>query len=565
MRFFRDAPRVAVLLVVLASSTSATTIDVPGDFATIGEAITSAVSGDTVLVHPGTYTGPDNRGLDFEGKSVVLLAAGGADDTVIDCEDADRGVHFHTGEDPTAQLVGFTIRNGHAERGGAVYCESAAPSIEDCVFESNVADEAGGGLACADAEPVVTDCQFIWNAVTTSGFGFGGGGMHCLSCSPSITGCEFAENGATSGGGLYCIYSSAPNVTDCVFKENLASLYHGGGMFCYATSDPVVTDCMFVLNDAERNGGGIYCEHSSPRLTGCMFQGNEVLDPLNNFGGGAVSLVESAPEIEDCDFDGNYAFRGGGVCCRDGSCPSILDCRFIANTATAGAGIYCVEDSRPLVHGVFFESGVATSGGAIYADNGDPTVAGCVFVGNEATGTGTSHGGGAVHLFHASSTISDCAFVENLAWRGGAIHLRETASASLLNSTLSGNSGIEGSGVYCRTSSVTVGNSIISFGVGASIECLSPFGVGVSCTDVFGNSGGDWVGCISGFAGVSGNVSADPLFCGGGDIWEAYTLREDSPCTSGNSPCGQMGKWGVGCPATLVEEATWGSLKALYR
>jgi hypothetical protein len=32
-----------------------------------------------------------------------------------------------------------------------------------------------------------------------------------------------------------------------------------------------------------------------------------------------------------------------------------------------------------------------------------------------------------------------------------------------------------------------------------------------------------------------------------------------------NSPCGQMGKWDVGCPATPVEVRSWGEIKAMYR
>ena len=32
--------------------------------------INAAVSGDTVQVAPGTYTGPSNRNLDFAGKNI---------------------------------------------------------------------------------------------------------------------------------------------------------------------------------------------------------------------------------------------------------------------------------------------------------------------------------------------------------------------------------------------------------------------------------------------------------------------------------------------------------------
>jgi hypothetical protein len=145
------------------------------------------------------------------------------------------------------------------------------------------------------------------------------------------------------------------------------------------------------------------------------------------------------------------------------------------------------------------------------------------------------------------------------------VHVRDAASATFSGSTFAENVADYGSSVYFHESNVTIGNCILAFGVGEAVTCEIPYDVVVSCTDVFGNSGGDWTSCIAPLYGVAGNISADPLFCGGGDINEAYTLRENSPCASDNSPCGQMGKWGVGCPATPVEVTTWGGIKAMFR
>ncbi|MCK4680624.1 hypothetical protein KAT82_05830, partial [bacterium] len=104
----------ALIVACAASAGWAGTLHVPGDFDEIADAIAAAANGDTVMVHPGTYTGAGNRALDFGGKNLALLAAGGPEVTVIDCEGADRGLYFHTGEDNTSVVSGFTIRNGSA-------------------------------------------------------------------------------------------------------------------------------------------------------------------------------------------------------------------------------------------------------------------------------------------------------------------------------------------------------------------------------------------------------------------------------------------------------------------
>jgi hypothetical protein len=84
----------------------------------------------------------------------------------------------------------------------------------------------------------------------------------------------------------------------------------------------------------------------------------------------------------------------------------------------------------------------------------------------------------------------------------------------------------------------------------------------LTCCDLYGNPGGDWVGGVADQYGVRGNISADPLFCDpGGDD---FRLQEGSPCAPGEE-CGLMGAWPVGCGGTPVEETSWGAVKALFR
>ena len=67
-RHLRIAPWLGVVAVV-SGAAWARTLEVPGEYATIGGAMAAAGDGDTVLVHPGTYI---ESALDFEGKEIVV-------------------------------------------------------------------------------------------------------------------------------------------------------------------------------------------------------------------------------------------------------------------------------------------------------------------------------------------------------------------------------------------------------------------------------------------------------------------------------------------------------------
>lgn len=69
--------QLVVVSIALAASVHAATIRVPSDQSTIQDGLDASVSGDTVLVAPGTYTGEGKRGLYFQGKVIVLRSEGG--------------------------------------------------------------------------------------------------------------------------------------------------------------------------------------------------------------------------------------------------------------------------------------------------------------------------------------------------------------------------------------------------------------------------------------------------------------------------------------------------------
>jgi predicted outer membrane repeat protein len=210
---------------------------------------------------------------------------------------------------------------------------------------------------------------------------------------------------------------------------------------------------------------------------------------------------------------------GGGVVCI-GSSPTIRNCIFRDNQAGwSGGAIYCSQNSSLTVTNCRFEqNGAVGHGGAIFATFSSVELTGCLFDGN-----GAWFSGGAVDCHVVSIQISNCTFSDNMS-QGGAICVSECG--------------------------ISLNNSIIAFtseGMGAN--CWDSNSIYISCTDIYGNEGGDWVGAIAGFFGDD-NISADPLFCGEANPDEAFTLYAHSPCAPENNPgCGLIGAFDVGCTA----------------
>jgi hypothetical protein len=348
------------LIFLTASSGSATTITVDwagsGDFTTIQAGIDSAGTGDTVLVLIGTYTGSSNHNLDFGGTNLVLMSDVGSATTIIDCENAARGFHFHTGEDTTSVVRGFTITDAAADSGAGAFCENgSSPRFEDCIFLSNTAQMRGGGLCCLGSSPVVRDCRFELNLVNQ--IGSYGGGMACLeACSSVVTNTDFALNQAYYGGGGLYSYDSSPRFAGCDFTgNNLINYGSGGGGARVNLSDGTTfTECTFTENGTavEIVGAGLYVTECDVILTDCRFINNTA-----GSSGGAHFITGAGGTISGCTFAKNVTTWGpaaAGINCVFNSNPTITNCTFADNQ---GDHIWCHDSSPTIEYSILAFSG----------------------------------------------------------------------------------------------------------------------------------------------------------------------------------------------------------------
>jgi predicted outer membrane repeat protein len=281
----------------------------------------------------------------------------------------------------------------------------------------------------------------------------------------------------------------------------------------------------------------MYCDYASPNVTNCTFSGNSGLG-----GGGMLSFIESYPAIDSCTFSGNSGVYGAGIHCFRSS-PTVSDCIFSDNSAVEG-------------------------GGAMYCDLSYPSVSNCTFSGNSG-----DYGGG-IACYEASPTISVCTFSQNWCTHGagGGMFCWNSSSPAVTSCTFWRNSaGYNGATLYCATSSdLSIENTIIAFSsAGSAFLCDGGGTFNLGCCDIYGNAGGDWVGCIADQYGINGNFSADPMFCDtlNGD----FSLQDCSPCLPGYHPdgynCGGiLGAYGSGCACqSATAPTTWGAIKSIYR
>ena len=269
-----------VATLVLAGTSFAATINVPGDYVLIQDAINASSNGDVIAIAAGTHY---EARLNPAGRAITICSASGNLDVTINANGGGNVFTMANNEGSETIIKNLVITGGSANYGGGIYCNNSDPTISGCTIKLNTANTAGGGIYCENnSNPTITDCDISFNA----GGPWGGGGIGCRDSNLTITDCNIWQNtlGSTnrscaSGGGISCS-GGALTITNGSINNN-TSACNGGGIDCGGTI-LTITDCTISTNTTNYQGGGI-CTYSGPSgggsasITGCTITANTAI------------------------------------------------------------------------------------------------------------------------------------------------------------------------------------------------------------------------------------------------------------------------------------------------
>jgi predicted outer membrane repeat protein len=389
------------------SSLAQETFVVPGDVATLQDALNPAISGidpgdiivlrDTIT-HFGTF--------DVTIPNLTIRAAD-SESPVIDANGAGSVIKVNIGNG-NLSLEGLTIQDGsrigNNDRGSGVEVVNAElVTIRDCIIRNNDANDTGGG-------------------------GVGGSNFDLL-----VERCVFQENNSNNGGAIFLNGGSGLTIRNTQFLQN-TSTNNGGGIFYESNANHalLIEDSVFEDNACIERGGAILMRDAGQAsITNTGFAGNTAIGRAGSDAGAIFIDGVQHTEFTGCDFEANLANGEGGAILSTLNTPrgdliEYIDTRFVnhessASTVAIFGGIVDVVNCE-FLHNTSLRAGDGERfGGAIrYRNNqagqrSSGRVYNSVFVGNSA------QDGGAIALGTSTVDITNCTFVNNTAERGSAI------------------------------------------------------------------------------------------------------------------------------------------------
>jgi hypothetical protein len=513
-------------------------------------------------------------GIELLSSNAVLKNIRVTGNTASWYQDENGGGIYIQGSGPL--LENITIDSNYAKCGGGVYCcDGARPIFKNITIKNNIASEKGGGLFCHQSCPTfdsISRCNIylnkaIWgnelysdttervivdtftvikphefHAVPFTSFAFDiiHGKLEQADADLYVS-----PWGNNANNGLTAV-SPLKDIHMAISKIRADSLHQYTIHLLYGTYRTSVSGEFFPVNMPD------YLNLKGESQSGCILDAEKQ---------STVILIENntSNDISELTITGGESMEGGGICCKYSN-PTLNDLTIKSNTGSpggygtiffgAGGGVYCYY-SNPQMKNLIISGNTAENGGGIFCDNSDPVFQNLILTDNKAHIHGED-GGGGLYCKNSNPIIKSAIISNNEASNGGGIFCVHSGT-TVLNTQITGNNvcfggnpnGGKGGGICCLGAEPALVNVTFSdnnallggavFADTSSIPSImnsilwdnSPYELAVDSIEIlYSDVQGGWE--------AEGNINADPIFTGSGDI--PFTLSAASPCVNTGNP-----------------------------
>ncbi|AUB56375.1 hypothetical protein BK007_10350 [Methanobacterium subterraneum] len=435
-------------------------------YPTILEAITDALSGDTIMLEDGAifpeYGLVIDKNLNFDVFNNGYATIDGG----------NFGTIFIINNGVVVNLQNLILINGQGTLGGAIF-NNGTLTVNNCTFTDNTAQDGGaiynGGTITYTDETLnsitvaqnggtltVINSTFTNNTATGNGGAIYNGGTINVTSSTltsvtitqnggslDVTGSTFTGNTALNGG---AIYNGGTLTMDGSSTFTSVTITKNGGTLNLSNST-------FTDNTATGNGGAINND-----ATINLDQSSTLTDSTITENGGTVTVTNGV-------FTGNAAENGGAISndatfnvtnsstltrtiiTRNGGTVTVLDSGIIGNTATANGGAISNDATIDISNSSTFTGpATTTNGGTVTATNS-------AIIGNTATQDGGAISNDAIFT-SAGTAIANIAFTDYI------VHNVATVTADF--NTIAGNTALNDGGALFNNGILTVTDNTLT-------------------------------------------------------------------------------------------------------
>jgi GrpB-like predicted nucleotidyltransferase (UPF0157 family) len=321
----------AAQLFIGTATASAATITVTNttdnDPGSLRQAISSAVSGDTIdfaipTSDPGYAAGVWTINLTSGELGInkdLTISGPGVNALVVQRSSASGTPTFRIFDIATGgfnvSISGMIIANGSAPSGGGILNNGGTLTVASCTISGNFAADGGGGAYNDGGGTLkILNSIFSDNSVLAT-LNQRGGGIYNLNGTLTITNSTFSGNTGLQGGGIG--NASMMSITNSTISANStnATRGHGGGIYNSGTA--TITNSTLSGNNSFSVGGGV-SNDGTVTITNSTLSNNSAGSSSNGGGGifntGAVNARNTIIALNTGssapDFNGTLSSQG---------------------------------------------------------------------------------------------------------------------------------------------------------------------------------------------------------------------------------------------------------------